>query len=424
MPINLAPLPGTGPRPGARETVALLAGLMALNAFAIDAMIPALPDIGAHLGVSEENQRQLVIVVYTLGFGFGQLLWGPLADRFGRKPVLAAGIGLYTLFATLCSIAPSFEILIAGRLLQGGAAASTRVLVVAMIRDMFDGEAMARVMSLTFMVFMLVPVLAPSVGQAILTVGPWQAIFWVLAGYGLIMGVWSILRLPETLHPEYRRSLQVGELLAAAKVVLTERQSLGYTLAQTAIFSGLVAYIASIQQIVFDAFHAPEQIGLVFGAVAAPMALAAWLNSRFVGRFGLRRIGHGGVVAFVLLTSLHALAATLWPESLGEFVILQGLVMASFAFTSSNLNTLAMERMAEQAGMASSIQGLVSTVLAAAAGFAIGQNFDGTQLPFLYGLAICGVIGAALVVLTEPARLFERLPRAAANREVGVVPAE
>jgi DHA1 family bicyclomycin/chloramphenicol resistance-like MFS transporter len=283
---------------------------------------------------------------------------------------------------------------------------------------------MARVMSLTFMVFMLVPVLAPSIGQVILTVAPWQAIFWVLAGYGLIMGVWSMLRLPETLHPEYRRSLRIGELLAAAKVVLTERQSLGYTLAQTAIFAGLVAYIASIQQIVFDAFQAPERIGLVFGAVAAPMALAAWLNSRFVGRFGLRRIGHGGVVAFVLLTSVHALTATVWPETLTEFVILQGLVMASFAFTSSNLNTLAMERMAEQAGMASSIQGLVSTVLAATAGFAIGQNFDGTQLPFLYGLAICGALGAVLVVLTEPSRLFERLPRIATDREARVAAAE
>jgi len=424
MAINLAHLPGTGPRPGARETVALLAGLMALNAFAIDAMIPALPDIGAHLGVTEENRRQLIIVVYTFGFGVGQLLWGPLADRFGRKPVLTVGIAFYTLFATLCSVAPSFEVLIAGRLLQGASAAVTRVLVVAMVRDLFEGEAMARVMSLTFMVFMLVPVLAPSVGQAILTVGPWQAIFWVLAGYGLLMGLWSFFRLPETLHEDYRRSLNVGELVTAARSVLSERQSLGYTLAQTATFSGLVAYISSIQQIVFDAFHAPEKIGIVFGAVAAPMAVAAWLNSRYIGRFGLRRVGHLGVAAFVAITGLHALFATLWPESLTEFVILQGLTMASFAFTSSNLNTLAMEKMAPIAGMASSIQGVVGTVIAAIAGFAIGQQFDGTQLPFLYGLFACGLVGAALVVVTEPRRLFERLPQGGADSDARVAPAE
>ena len=423
MPFRLQLPPGSGPRPGARETVALLAGLMALNAFAIDAMIPALPAIGDQLGVADENRRQLVVVAYTFGFGCGQLVWGPLADRFGRKPVLAIGIALYTLFAALCSIAPSFELLVAGRVLQGASAAATRVLVVAMVRDLFEGEAMARVMSLVFMVFMLVPVLAPSVGQAILTVGPWQAIFWVLAGYGLLMGVWSFLRLPETLHPEFRRTLRITELAAAARAVLSERQSLGYTLAQTAIFAGLVAYIASIQQIVFDAFRQPDAIGWVFGAVAAPMALASWLNSRLVGHHGLRRIGHLGVLAFVVLTLGHALLATAFGENLAEFVVLQGLVMASFAFTSSNLNTLAMEKMAPIAGMASSIQGVVGTVVAAAVGFMIGQQFDGTQLPFLWGFAGCGLAAAVLVVLTEPRRLFERL-EPAASEPGRVAPAE
>ena len=409
MPISLKHLPGTGPRPGPRETVAMLAGLMALNAFAIDAMIPALPDIGAHLGVAEDNRRQLIIVVYMLGFGFGQLLWGPLADRFGRKPVLALGIGLYVIFGLVCAAAPTFDLLVAGRMLQGAAAAATRVLVVAMVRDLFQGEAMARVMSLVFMVFMLVPVLAPSIGQAILLAGPWQAIFLVLSGYGVIMGLWSFFRLPETLHEEFRRSLKPGELYAAARCVLSERQSLGYTLSQTAIFTGLVAYISSIQQIVFDAFQRPEAIGWVFGAVAAPMALASWLNSRLVGRFGLRRVGHLGVAAFCLLALTHATIASIYGESLAEFVAIQGLVMASFAFTSSNLNTLAMEKMAPIAGMASSIQGVVGTVIAATGGFVIGQQFDGTQLPFLWGIAACGAIAATLVVLTEPDKLFARI---------------
>ena len=175
---------GKRSRPGPRETVALLAGLMALNAFAIDAMIPALPAIGADLGVAEDNRRQLVVVAYMLGFGVGQLLWGPLADRFGRKPILAIGVALYAGFALLCGIAASFDLLIAGRVAMGASAAVTRVLVVAMVRDLFEGEAMARVMSLVFMVFMLVPVLAPNLGQAILLVAPWRAIFLLLAGYG------------------------------------------------------------------------------------------------------------------------------------------------------------------------------------------------------------------------------------------------
>ena len=411
MPISLKHLPGSGPRPGARETVILLAGLMALNAFAIDAMIPALPAIGKALSVSDDNRRQLVVVAYTFGFGFGMLFWGPLADRFGRKPILAIGVAHYTVFATVCAAAPRFELLIGARILQGASAAVTRVLVVAMVRDLFSAEAMARVMSLVFTVFILVPVLAPSIGQLILLAGPWRVIFLVLAVYGAVMFAWAWLRLPETLHPEYRRPLAVGPIVEATRTVLTERQSLGYTLAQTAIFSGLVAYIASIQQIVFDAFKAPGAIGLVFAGVAAPMALASWLNSRLVGRFGLRRVGHLGVLAFVLLALVHATVADLYGETLVEFVVLQSLVMASFAFTSSNLNTLAMEKMAPIAGIASSIQGVIGTVLAAGAGFLIGQSFDGTQIPFLWGLAIAGLVAAVLVIITEPRRLFERLER-------------
>lgn len=408
--VSLHPSPlGTGPRPGARETIALLAALMALNAIAIDAMIPALEDISTHLGVAEENRRQLILIAYTLGFGIGQLFWGPLADRLGRKPMLMAGIAIYVVFAFFCSAAPSFELLILARALQGGAAASSRVLVMAMVRDLFEGEAMARVMSLVAMVFMIVPVLAPSIGQAILTVGPWQSIFWALGGYGIVVGMWAFLRIPETLKEEHRRTLHIADLLEGARAVMSDRQSLGYTLAQTALFAGLLAYIASIQQIVFDVFHRPDLIGFVFGAVAAPMALASFTNSRLVGRFGLRRVAHSGVIAFSLLSLGHALVATLAGETLPMFIVGQALVLASFSFCASNMNTLAMARMAPVAGMASSIQGVVGTVLAAGAAFLIGQAFNGTQLPYLWGLTLCGATSVMLVLLTDRRRLFEPL---------------
>ncbi len=183
----------------------MLAGLMALNAFAIDSMIPALADIGRSLHVARENDQQLVVIAYFIGFASTQLLWGPLADRFGRKPILAIGVALYGAFALLCAFAGSFPLLIAGRVAMGASAAVTRVLVVAMVRDLFEAEAMARVMSLVFMVFMLVPVLAPNIGQLILLFAPWRAIFILIAAYALIMLSWSWLRLPETLHPEFRR---------------------------------------------------------------------------------------------------------------------------------------------------------------------------------------------------------------------------
>src|SRR4051795_9712907 len=393
-------------RPGTREMTVLLAGLMALNAFAIDSMIPALADIGRSLHVAHENDQQLVVIAYFLGFASTQLIWGPLADRFGRKPVLGAGVILYGAFALLCASAGSFPLLIAGRVAMGASAAVTRVLVVAMVRDLFEAEAMARVMSLVFMTFMLVPVLAPNIGQLILLFAPWRAIFVVIAGYALVMLSWSWARLPETLHPEFRRPLEWRGTFRAIGATLSERQSRGYTLATTVSFSGLVAYISSIQQIVFDAFHAGKYIGLVFASIAAPMALASWLNSRVVGRFGLRRVGHSAALAFMLVTAVHAAITLAGFETLWTFILLQGLTMGCFAFTSSNLGTLAMEHMAPIAGTASSVQGVVSTIAAAGIGFLIGQQFDGTAMPFVVGTAACAAGGFLLIVLPEPKRLF------------------
>jgi DHA1 family bicyclomycin/chloramphenicol resistance-like MFS transporter len=393
-------------RPGTREMTVMLAGLMALNAFAIDAMVPALPAIGRSLHVLQENDRQLVVITYFIGFASTQLFWGPLADRFGRKPVLGLGIVLYALFALLCAVAGSFPLLLACRFAMGASAAVTRVLVVAMVRDLFEAEAMARVMSLVFMTFMLVPVLAPNIGQAILAVASWRAIFLVLTGYALIMLAWASWRLPETLHQEFRRSLRLDEMLGAVVQTIRDPLSRGYTLAMTVTFSALIAYISSIQQIVFDIFGEGRLIGLVFACIAAPMALASWLNSRFVGRFGLRRVGHSAAVALAAITSLHALIGLTGHENLALFIVMQGLVMASFAFASSNFGTLAMERMAPIAGTASSVQGVVSTLGAAILGFAIGQAFDGTLRPYLIGCAAAAIGGLAIVILTEPKRLF------------------
>jgi len=380
--------------------------LMALNAFAIDAMIPALPDIGRSLHVAEENRRQLVVVAYFLGFGSTQLVWGPLADRFGRKPILAAGVALYAVFAVLCGLASSFALLIAGRIAMGASAAVTRVLVISMVRDLFEAESLARVMSLVFMTFMLVPVLAPNIGQAILLVAPWRAIFVLLAVYALAMLTWSWIRLPETLHPEYRRALSWGAMRSAMLETLRERQSLGYTLAMTVTFAGLIAYISSIQQIIFEVFKAPHLIGLAFAAIAAPMALASYANSRIVERFGLRRVGHVSALLLALVTAVHAAIALSGHENLAVFVVMQGLTMACFAFTSSNFGTLAMEHMAPIAGTASSVQGVISTIGGALIGLVIGRQFDGTQLPFLFGLAGCGAVALLIVLATERGRLM------------------
>jgi DHA1 family bicyclomycin/chloramphenicol resistance-like MFS transporter len=396
-------------RPGTREMTLMLAALMALNSLAIDAMVPALPNIGRSLAVAHENQLQLVIIAYFLGFGSTQLVWGPLADRFGRKPILAAGVVLYAAFALLCGIAWSFPLLIAARFCQGASAAVTRVLVIAMVRDLFEAEAMARVMSLVSMVFMVMPVVAPNLGQLILIAASWRAIFIVLAVYGALMLIWSALRLPETLHPEYRRSLHLAEIGRAVRDSLTDPLSRGYTLALTVSSGCLIAYISSIQQIVADAFHEARFIGLVFAAVAAPMALASWTNSKVVGRYGLRRVGHLASAAFAVVALVHTALALSGHETLIAFIVLQALTMCCFAFTSANLSTLAMTNMAAIAGTASSVQGVIWTMGGAALGFLIGAAFNGSVVPFLLGTSACAVAGLIVVALTEPGRLFASL---------------
>jgi DHA1 family bicyclomycin/chloramphenicol resistance-like MFS transporter len=268
---------------------------------------------------------------------------------------------------------------------------------------------MARVMSLVFMVFMLVPVLAPNIGQAILLVASWRAIFGVLAAYAVAMLLWTWWRLPETLHPEYRRSLNWREMSAAVIETVREPQSRGYTIAVTIIFSALVAYISSIQQIVFDAFQAPHLIGVTFAAIAAPMAVASWTNSRIVERYGLRRVGHTAAAALAVVTIAHAALALAGGETLLAFIVLQAATMCCFAFASSNLGTLAMEHMAPIAGTASSVQGVIGTTGAAILGFAIGQAFDGTATPYLVGTAACASLGFVAIVLTEPKRMFAPL---------------
>jgi DHA1 family bicyclomycin/chloramphenicol resistance-like MFS transporter len=277
-----------------------------------------------------------------------------------------------------------------------------------MVRDLFEGEAMARVMSLVFMTFMLVPVLAPNIGQVILIVASWRAIFLVLAAYGLGMLLWSWIRLPETLRSEHKRSLHWRRIAEAALETVREPQSRGYTLALTLTFGTLVAYISSIQQIVFDAFAAGKFIGLVFASIAAPMALASWANSRIVGHFGLRRVAHSGAAAFAAITLIHVAVASQARETLPTFILLQALAMACFAFTSSNLSTLAMEHMARIAGTASSVQGVVSTIGGALVGYLIGQSFNGTPRPFLIGVAASAMLALLTIVATEPKRLFAR----------------
>lgn len=380
--------------------------MMALNALAIDAMLPALPAIGAALGVVEDNSRQWVITAYLLGFGGAQLAYGPLADRYGRKPVLMFGLAVYVIFSAAAAFAPTFDLLIAARVATGIGAASMRVLAVSIVRDRYSGRQMARVMSLSFLVFLGVPIIAPTLGQLVLSVAPWPWIFGVLALAGSAYLVWAIIRLPETLAAENRRAIRAGRIADGYRQAITNRQSIGYTLAMTAITGALFAFINSSQQIFFDVFEAPQLFAGTFAAIASGIAVASLLNARLVERLGSRLLSHIALLGFITFGAIHAAVTITGHETLITFAVLQGLTMFCFGFVAGNFGSMAMEPMGHIAGTASSAQGFIQTVLGSLVGFWIGQQFDGTVVPMTVGITTCGVVALGFVLLAEKGRLF------------------
>ena len=387
--------------------VALMAGLMAVNALGVDSMLAALPEIGRALHVADENRRQLIIVVYVLGFGLAQLVWGPLADAHGRRPILIACTTLYAVLSVVAGFASSFELLLAARLLQGIAAAASRVLVVSIIRDCFSGRTMARVMSLSFIVFLIVPILAPSIGQAILlATGSWRGIFFALGGFGALISLIGGLRLRETLHPAYRQPASVRNVARGVRRVLSYRMTLGYTLAGAATFGALLGYVNSVQQIFADLFRHPALFPLVFAGTAASMGVAGYLNSRIVERIGSRKVSHGALLVQLCASSVHLAIAASGHETMASFILLQSVTMGCFGLMGSNFNAMAMEPVGDIAGLAASVQGFVSTCLAAGLGYVIGQAFDGSTVPLCLGFVVMGLVALGTVLFAEHGRLF------------------
>jgi MFS transporter, DHA1 family, multidrug resistance protein len=390
-----------------RGFVALMAGLMALNALGIDSMLAALPEIGRALHVADENRRQLIMVVYVFGFGAAQLVWGPLADAHGRRPIVIACTGSYAVLSVIAGLASSFELLLVARLLQGIGAAASRVLVVSIVRDCYSGRTMARVMSLSFIVFLAVPILAPTIGQLIFAAtGSWRAIFFALGLFGAALTVICFAKLNETLHPEYRRPVSVASLSDGLRRVIFNRIAIGYTLASAATFGALLGFVNSVQQIFADIFDAARLFPLIFACVAASMGVAGFLNSRIVERLGSRRVSHAALLLFVTFSATHLLVAASGLETLVTFAVLQALTMFCFGLMGSNFGAMAMEPVGDIAGIASSVQGFLSTTLGAAIGYVIGQHFNGTTVPLAVGFTVMGCIAIGIVLFAERGRLF------------------
>lgn len=399
--------PWTGP--GFSEFVAIVALMMAVTAISIDNLLPAFPAIQARFGVVDPNRLQWLIYVYMIGFGVAQIVYGPVSDALGRRPVLLASLAIYVAGTGLAMVAPSFEWLLAARVIQGLGAAGGRVLSTAIVRDRFAGREMASVMSLIMMVFLIVPMIAPAIGGAMLALGSWTYVFVSMLVLAAWVAVWFTARMPETLHPEYRRPLSFAATREALRTTLGCRVALGYATALGLLTGCIMGYVGSAQQ-VFDTglYQLGALFPLAFGLVAGAMGAATLVNARVVRRLGMRALSHAGLSAFVVVGLVQVGIALHYggrpPLALFLAVLAGNQFLISFAMP--NFNALALQPLGAIAGTASSFLGFYTTILGALCGFLIGQAFDGTTLPIAVGYAGLGALALIVVAWTERGRLF------------------
>ena len=392
---------------GPKEFVGMMASLMAMNALAIDAMLPALGFISRDYGLSDPNARQWIVSAYLIGTGLGAVFYGPLSDRFGRRPVLLGAVGVYTMLSVLSIFSGTFGTLVGLRLAQGLAAGAFSVLVGSIVRDRYSGDAMAQLMSFVFIVFMGVPVIAPTLGSAVLAFAGWHMIFVLLALMGAGVGFWVYKRLPETLNPDNVIPIKASSIIEVWSKVITHRQALGYMFGSGIAFGALFGFINSAQQIFFEVFGAADIFPYAFAGVAGAMALASFFNSRIVMRFGARRVSHSALIAFIALSAIHLVVAQ-GGESLAAFLILHALTMSMCGFIGANFSSIAMEPFGHMAGAASSFQNSCRMLCAAGLGVVIGQSFDGTVIPLVTGFLLCGSAALMLLIWSEKGKLFTR----------------
>ena len=388
------------------EFVGLVASLMALNALAIDTMLPALHYIAEEYQLANANDQQLVIFSYVAGFGIPQLVFGPISDRFGRKRVILGCIVAYTIAGFACMAAGSFTALLAIRFLQGVAAAGVRVISVSIVRDLTAGRGMARIMSLVMTVFMVVPILAPVIGQGIMQIAPWRWTFGILGFAGLATFLWVALRLPETLPEERRNPLSVRATARAYGQVISNRVAFGYMAASGVIFGSLFSYVASSEQIFRVVFGKEETFGLWFAGIACALCVANFTNSTIVERFGMRRISHTVLCAFIVLAALNLTLCLIFGENLAIFYPLFAVTFACFGMIGANFSALSMEPLGKIAGTGSAAQGFATTTVASVFGWMVASRFNGHVVTILEGYVALGIAALAIVLFTERGKLF------------------
>lgn len=380
--------------------MALLTSLVALS---IDAMLPALSTIGTDLGVQRENGTQLVVTALFVGFAVGQLFFGPISDSTGRKPPIYVGLGLFMLGSILAMSAWNFPVMLLGRALQGFGAAAPRIVTIAMIRDQYEGRAMARVMSFVMAVFILVPMLAPALGQAVLLFANWRMIFALLLLLASVVLVWFAIRQHETLPPDQRKPFSLKRIGSAALEVGRDRWAVGYTISSGLIFGAFLGYLNSAQQIFQSQFALGTRFPLYFAALALSLGCASVVNAQLVMRFGMRLLSRRALQGLCLVSGgFFFYAWTMAGDpSLWTFMTWGALTFFCMGLVFGNFNAMAIESLGHIAGVAAAIIGSGATVISLLLGLLIGQSYNGTVLPLVGGFAILGILSLGAMHLTE-----------------------
>ena len=400
------------PIPGLAEFIVLIALLSSLTAFATDAMLPLLPDMGSDLKVSHENDAQLIISVLFAGLALGQFIMGPLSDSMGRKPLMYAGLGLFGLGSLLSMFSNDFNTMLIGRFLQGLGAATPRVLTMALVRDCYRGREMARIMSLSMIIFILVPMLAPAIGQGIAWLAGWRAIFAAFLLMAVGSALWFGLRMPETLLPEDRTRLSLKEQIKAIKSVMSHRQTMGYTVMVGFVFGAFLGYLNSVQQIMQVQYGLGDQFPLYFAALAGSIGLSSYLNARLVIKYGMTYLSKLAIRLMILCSALFIVIAWLsnGHPNLWLFMAYIAITFLGIGILFGNLNALAMEPLEKHAGLGASVVGSLSTLMSIPLGIMIGHSYNGTVIPLVSGFLILGLTGYVTMLWTERKTPFGSAP--------------
>ncbi|MBR9757820.1 MAG: multidrug effflux MFS transporter [Algicola sp.] len=384
------------------EFVGLMASLMAIVALSIDALLPALPDIAHDLNVTDPSKNQLLITMIFLGLGFGQLILGPLSDSYGRKPIIYAGFSLFVVASIICVSTQSFEWMIFGRILQGAGLAAPRTISISMVRDTYSGDYMARVMSIVVMVFILVPVVAPTLGQFLITFFDWHSIFNLNLVYGVLVIYWFWKKQPETLPKEKRSKLSVGLFVNGTKAFFKQKSAVVYTLVSGLITGSFMVYLSTSQYIFEEQYHLADLFPYIFASLAISIGFATFLNSALVMRFGMKAIAKTAALAFCAISILYVVIFYNGQNpDLSVLVMFFASQFIAIGFLFGNLRSLAMEPVGHIAGVGAAINGFLSTVMAVPIANYIGSFVSNSVLPLFIGFSVCGVLSVVLMFFSK-----------------------